>query len=964
MKNKLLLFFFLITSIGFTQITVNPSTFEVTDQVTITVSLSQAQCNTIPSNATKVYMHAGIGTDANPWGNVVGNWGQDDGVGQMTNMGGSFSITLTPSVYFNLTPEQIASSTKMGLVFRTANGQGEMKNPVAGACQDFFINVGSFQVNLTAPANNSSQIIATGGNLNVAANNTGGPASYNLKANGVSINTATTANYTFNHTNITSNQNYLLEVTQNGTTITRNFSVIVNPGNVAQAMPANLVDGVNYGADNTKATLVLNAPFKDFIYVAGSFNNWQPNSTHAMRKDPASGKFWLEITGLTPDQMYAYQYWVCDQTDLPANSPALVKTADPFSTLVLSPFDDPEIIDLGVYPGLPSYNEIASGQQREVSVLQTGPNAYYQYQWSEASMNFVKPKPEELVIYEVLVRDFDSDRTYQDFIDKIDYFKNLNINAIQLMPVMEFEGNLSWGYNTVFHMAPDKRYGSPAKLKELIDVCHQNGIAVILDIALNHVYGRSPLERMWMLDSDGDGWANDGVRVSAENPYCNQNAMHSYSVGTDLDHFREPENLTNTYSIRTIQHWIQEYKIDGFRWDLTKGFTNNCPPGTNQEACTNNYQSDRVAKLKWYADRQWEFDPNFLVIFEHLGSNGSFNEEVEWANYRINENPYRGIMQWRKMTDPYANLVKGNATNLSGVAHESRRFIGYAESHDEERVVYKALTEAGQTQNDLPKILDRLPAMGAVHLLVPGPKMIWHFGELGWDLSLWTCTNGNVSFNNPDCKLDTKPQPQWTENWTSNDSRMNVYDSWARMIQMKTDNEVFKSGQHAWNFGTVGRPRLDIWTSTNPQTELSYVFVLTNFSNDTYNVAGGFPYTGNWVNLMDNSSISVTNSNMNISIEPGGFRIFGNQPVVLSSGNFDMENSLAIYPNPTSSSFAFTSQTKEIEIYNLTGQKIKTFNGEFVSGHTFNVNDLQSGIYLVKVTNSENKTNTIKLIKQ
>jgi len=964
MKKILFLLILLNTTIGISQISVNPSVFEVTDQITITVNLSQNQCNTIPANATKVYMHAGIGTDANPWGNVVGNWGQDDGIGQMTNLGGSFSITLVPSVYFNLTPQQIASSTKMGLVFRTANGQGELKNPIGGACQDFFINVGAFQVNLTAPFNNTSQILASGGNLNIAANNTGGPASYVLKSNGITLNSSTTANYTFNHTNITSNQNYVLEVTQNGTTITRNFSVIVNPGNITQAMPANLVDGVNYGTDNTKATLVLNAPFKDFIYVAGNFNNWQPTSAYAMRKDPSTGKFWLEISNLVPNQMYAFQYWVCDQTNLPANSPALVKTADPFSTLVLSPFDDPEIIELGVYPGLPAYNDIAPGQSREVTVLQTGPNAYYQYQWSDATLNFVKPKPEELVIYEVLVRDFDSNKTYQNLIDRIDYFKDLNINAIQLMPVMEFEGNLSWGYNTAFHMAPDKRYGSPAKLKELIDVCHQNGIAVILDIVLNHVYGRSPLERMWMLDSDGDGWANDGVRVSAENPYCNQNAMHSYSVGTDLNHFREPENLTNTYSIRTIQHWIQEYKVDGFRWDLTKGITNSCPPGPNQESCTNNYHADRVAKLKWYADKQWEFDPNFLVIFEHLGSNGSFNEEVEWANYRINENPYRGIMHWRKMTDPYANLLKGNATNLSGVAHESRRFIGYAESHDEERVVYKAFTESGQTQGNLPKIMERLPALGAVHLLVPGPKMIWHFGELGWELSLWTCTNGNVSFNNPDCKLDTKPQPQWAENWTSNENRMNVYDAWARMNKMKTSNEVFKSGQHAWNFNAVGRPRLDIWTSTAPQTALSYVFVLTNFSNNEYNVPGGFPYTGNWVNLMDNSTVSVSNTNMNISIEPGGFRIFGNQPVVLSSGNFDKDNSISIYPNPTNSSFALTAISKNVEIYNMTGQRVKFFYGDFDPGYNFEIQDLQSGIYMLRITNSENKSTTIKLIKQ
>ena len=241
---------------------------------------------------------------------------------------------------------------------------------------------------------------------------------------------------------------------------------------------------------------------------------------------------------------------------------------------------------------------------------------------------------------------------------------------------------------------------------------------------------------MWMLDTDNDGWANGtGYRVSAENPYCNQDAMHSYSVGTDLNHFREPDNLTNTYVVKTIKTWIQDYKIDGFRWDLTKGFTNQCPPNVSggQETCTNNYRSDRVAKMKWYADKQWEIDPNFLVIFEHLGTGGSYDEEVEWSNY-LRSGDAKGIMQWRKITDGYANVIKGNFGDISAVTDPSNRFVGYAESHDEERLIYRALHDTGsnQTFGNLTKALQRLPAIGAIHILVPGPKMIWHFGELGW----------------------------------------------------------------------------------------------------------------------------------------------------------------------------------------------------------------------------------------
>ena len=172
-----------------------------------------------------------------------------------------------------------------------------------------------------------------------------------------------------------------------------------------------------------------------------------------MKKDATAGstKFWLELTGLVSGTNYTYQYWVGETTPI-ANSPALVKTADPYSTLVLSPYDDPGI-PASTYPNMPVY---PAGQDKEVTVLQTGQTPYA---WSTATTNFVKPEKDKLVVYEVLVRDFDANRNYQNLIDRIDYFKNLKINAIELMPVMEFEGNESWGYNTSFHMALDKFYG-------------------------------------------------------------------------------------------------------------------------------------------------------------------------------------------------------------------------------------------------------------------------------------------------------------------------------------------------------------------------------------------------------------------------------------------------------------------------------------------------------------------------
>ena len=156
------------------------------------------------------------------------------------------------------------------------------------------------------------------------------------------------------------------------------------------------------------------------------------------------------------------------------------------------------------------------------------------------------------------------------------------------MPVMEFEGNESWGYNTSFHMALDKFYGSEDKLKEFIDLCHQNGIAIILDVVLNHAFGRNPMVRMWMNDPENDGWGPP----SSDNPYFNETPRHSYNVGDDFNH---QSALTQEYTKRVIKHWVEDFNIDGLRWDLTKGFTQNCE---NDEGCTNSYQQDRVDILK------------------------------------------------------------------------------------------------------------------------------------------------------------------------------------------------------------------------------------------------------------------------------------------------------------------------------------------------------------------------------
>ncbi len=947
---KIYFIFCFISALGFSQVSWQGGVTPESNQ-SATILFDKTGTG-LASYTGTIYAHTGVTLNGTAWTNVIGSWGNNTAQPSLTLVSGNiYRLTLTPSIltYYGVTS---GSVTKINLVFRSDTGTAQTT--------DLELNVGAFQSTLVQPTINSTTVINSGGSLSISANNTGGNASYNLKANGVSINTVASAtNYTFTHSNITTNQNYELVISLGGATQSRFFNVMVNPGTVNQALPSNtLVDGINYNSDTSKATLVVDAPGKDFVYVAGSFNNYQPTANFAMKKDPASGKFWLELTGLTPGVNYNYQYWVVDMTPI-AGSPALVKTADPYSTLVLSPFDDP-YIPASTYPNLPAY---PAGQQREVTVLKTGETPY---NWQVT--NFNKPKKEDLIVYEVLIRDFDQTRSFQGLINRIDYFKNLKVNAIQLMPVMEFEGNESWGYNTSYHMALDKFYGPKEKMKEFVDLCHQNGIAVILDIALNHAFGRNAMNRMWMNDPDGDGWGGP----ASDSPYFNMVATHSYSVGSDFNH---QQSRTQNYTRRVVKQWIEEFKIDGFRWDLTKGFTQNA---TGSEANTNAYQQDRVDVLKNYADYSWSLDPTHYAIFEHLGAD---NEEKEWANYRLSETPSKGVMMWSEMTYAYTQLIEGYANGadiyrIGSDAHSGflgKRVMGYPESHDKERLMYSAMTygNSGGTASpfgNLNNALGRMSAIGATSLLVPGPKMIWHFAALGMQNSIYDCNNGTVNTESDptpgDCKLNTKPQPQWTGNWLAVTERAKIYNDWAKMNALKITEPVFEGSYAISPDGNNVKQRIYIFDNSLPSTQLKNVVVLANFSVANLTIVPSFPYAGTWYNLMDNSSITVTDVNAPISINAGQFFVYGNKLSTLGNNEIEAAKAIILSPNPTSNNFTLSANTTKVEIYSITGQLVKSYKSNFSTESQFEISDLNNGIYLVKASDTNDRETTLKLVKQ
>src|SRR5690606_31113111 len=235
---------------------------------------------------------------------------------------------------------------------------------------------------------------------------------------------------------VAQNTNFILEATHNGESRSVEFKALVSPTVEEAAVPPGMLDGINLDPlDHTRATLVFYAPFKDFVHLIGDFNNWEIDDAYLMKKDSAQDRFWIELTGLTPQTDHLYQYLVDFE----------INVADPYSTLILDPYSD-QYIDEVTFPNLPQYPTNLTTEA--VTVLRAGDPEYI---WQIT--DFVAPKKSDLVIYEVLLRDFDALHSFDGLRARLDYLQELGINAIELMPVSEFDGNESWGYNPSFHMA-------------------------------------------------------------------------------------------------------------------------------------------------------------------------------------------------------------------------------------------------------------------------------------------------------------------------------------------------------------------------------------------------------------------------------------------------------------------------------------------------------------------------------
>jgi glycosidase len=866
-----------------------------------------------------VYAHAGVITDqsssGSDWKHVIGNWGTADSRVLMTRESENlYSISYNIETFYGIPPGE--EVLQLAFVFRNVNGS------IVGRDEDgsdIFVDIVPAQsglfVNLQSP--DDLQVISETDSLLISLNSSE-KARFFIVDNGEVLfdDSTTSANFYLNPSLIGDHE-ITFDISNRSDTIliTRRYYVVENEQAVLDA-PDGMRDGVNYLGD-TSFIFQIVAPGKTFIYFLCPENDYYLDPAFRMNKTSDGNRFWIELPKtIFENEKNAYTYFFEEGQVI----------ADPYSELVLDPWNDP-FLSAEIMEGLPPHPGPVYGPITVFDLEKT------EYPWEVE--NFEKPRNTDLVIYELLIRDFLEDHNYASLIDTLDYLEKLGVNAIELMPIHEFEGNVGWGYNPAFHMAVDKYYGSREQLKQFIDEAHKRGIAVILDVVFNHAFGNSPLVRMYL------DFVN--FRPLPNNPWLNEIPKHPFNVGFDFNHESE---FTKLWVKRNLEHWINNFHFDGFRFDLSKGMTQT--NSGNDEGLMAQYDASRIAILKDYADYIWSQDSTSYVLLEHFAEN---SEETVLANY--------GMMIWGNSNHEFSEAAMGYSSDLDWIDYTVRgwndpHIVGYMESHDEERLMYRILnfgdSEGDYNTRELSTALQRIEAVSAIFYSIPGPKMIWEFGELGYDFSINRCTNGTI---NNDCRLSPKPiRWDYLDDWR----RERLFNVTSSMMHLKKNYPTFSTTDFNFNDGNFFLKTVHL---NHPDMD---AVTLANFRVRNSDLNPKFQYPGTWYEYFTGDSIIVDDTQEKITFQPGEYRLYTSKRITTPNGfttsikDIDVVSSVEIVPNPVSAGnwvriqLPSNDPVEFVELVSASGRtRSVSYEYNFGDLRLATPRDLKPGVYTIRI---------------
>lgn len=919
--------------------TITPALFRPSDEISVVYDVTGTPLANLPEAWVWVWI-PGLNIDANSNVNPASSNPTRAAPAKCTKSVSDgktlFTVVFTPSDFFDT---DISDATQLGILLKGNDWSN-------GQTTDYLASIwdGGFELKLTAPSKRHL-FVDPGNSIDIAAE-TPVAADFSLYVDDVLVDQAQGTAYSFEYVVPgTPDAAVLKLVADTGDdTDEQSFQYLLRQASPEVPRPAGIIPGINYAmGDDTRVTLCLWAPGKSNVYVLGDFTEWELRSDFLMNRD--GEYFWIEIQGLTAGVEYGYQFLIDEA----------IYVADPYADKILDPED--AYIPASVYPSLKSYPAAALHNEwyfNRVAVFATGVTPY---EWQTS--NYVKPEKDEIVIYELLIRDFFAagDRSYQNLIDTISYFKRLGVNAIELMPVMEFNGNEGWGYNPTFMFAPDKYYGTRDMLKAFIDRCHQEGIAVILDIVMNHHDLPNPYV---MMDFDFGT-----MKPEADNKWFNTDATHPFNVFFDMNH---ESAYTQAYLDTVTHYWLNEYKVDGFRFDLSKGFTQKNNP--SNVSAWSAYDASRIALLKRMADAIWEHTPDAWIILEHFAAN---EEEKELAEYRADEG--KGMLLWGNLNHAFNQNTMGYAeeSDISWIDYQERGWsvphvVGYMESHDEERIMYKNLAfgnaSGSYSVKDLAVALRRTEGAALLFYLTPGPRMLWQFGELGYDHSINRCEDGSIS---DACRLSPKPV-----GWSLREeaTRKRLLNRTADLMRLRREYPVFTEGTASYGGGNTLLKQVALknnpYTSTPTGPDEMNAQLVVNFGVNPEGIVVEFPHTGTWYDYYAyGAPLEVTSTATVINLQPGEYRLYTDvlieNPLVTAVQD-ERNQRVTVFPNPVRSHVSVSSDNDIITgvtVRNMLGQRT-TLRRE---GGQWNMEGLAPGLYIAEIQTLRQRY-VVKLVKE
>ena len=590
--------------------------------------------------------------------------------------------------------------------------------------------------------------------------------------------------------------------------------------------------GCNYGinvVDNSTITFMLHdkntlGQHYDYGYIIGDFNNWTlaNDQTSQMSYDAAMGCWWTTVTGLDADKEYRFQYHLGNKADKEGEADVIVRLSDPFCEKIINSYDNWINEKFDIYPK--DQMQYPDGGVGAVSCVTINRD---NYAWSEFSMK----NADCPVIYEMLLGDWTERGDLAGAMEHLDYLKTLGVNAVELMPIQEFDGEKSWGYNPNHYFALDKAYGTRRQYKDFIEACHQRGIAVIVDVVYNHSTGDSPLAKIY--------WNSSNSKTLPTNPYFFENARHDFNVFHDINH---GNTFMQDLIKRSLVYLVQEYNVDGFRFDLSKGFTWTSSGWDNTD-------NNRINLIKDYAKAIRAADPDSYIILEHWGNDG---EESQYVR--------DGMHPWKKMNHEYCETAMGYKADLSGT-HKylddtwgATGWVTFMESHDEERMAYKQEKYGASTiKNSHEARMQNLANNAVCFLTIPGPKMIWQMGELGYNYNKWCNEQGEDG--TADQKYETDRKPVKWEYYDDAD-RKALYDVYCKLNELRNDNpDLFGKGVDLNGSNLGGWPLKTVALSSGNKKLWAYANYHGNSAaTQTLNIPAG-----TWTDILSGNTIQGGN---------------------------------------------------------------------------------------------------------